>query len=303
MSTEYYLAACMKQAQPRLNTLLRLMFAEARALGHPSQWLSSVIGLMRPLGYGERAIRTALFRLGEHGELAIERHGRRSVGRLSPTVAASLRAERQRIDTPPARSFGEAWIMLVNSGGLGASRYAEARKRLIALDYCQLAPNVLARPAHYRGAAAEAPEPGLAQFNVDGAQLAAAVRQPLSGQPDWDLDAAALQYRTFQQRFQPLRRLLDLPGAIDDEQAYQIRLLVSHGYQHCRRGDPLLPKELLPADWPAMAAYQTYMALLDGCAAQSRRHMLTVIVGSLPDHPIYERINQRRSIEREATVQ
>lgn len=286
-TTEYHLAACLKQAGPRLNTLLKLMFGEARTLGHPTQWLSSVIELMQPLGYTERAIRTALFRLGEHSELAVERHGRRSLCMLAPGVAASLQAERLRLNTPPARSFGEDWTMLVNSGGLGAIRYAEARKRLRALDYCQLAPNVLARPSAYRGAGLTvmppAQEQGLALFDVSGAQLAAAVRQPLFGQAEWDLETAALQYQKFQQRFQPLRQLLEQRGAIDDEQAYRIRLLVSHGYQHCRRSDPLLPQELLPEDWQAMAAYQTYIALYGGCAAQSRRHMLKVMAASLPD--------------------
>lgn len=311
MSTEYYLAACLKQARPRLNTLLKLMFGEARTLGHPTQWLGSVIELMQPLGYTERAVRTALFRLGEHRELAVERHGRRSLCMLAPDAAASMQAERQRINTPPSRSFSEDWTMLVNSGGLGALRYAEARKRLRALDYCQLAPNVLARPAGHCGAGPAvmppAQEQGLALFDVAGAQLAAAVRQPLFGQGGWDLETPALQYQKFQQRFQPLRQLLEQRGAIDDQQAYRIRLLVSHGYQHCRRGDPLLPQELLPEDWQAMAAYQTYMALYGGCAAQSRRHMLKVMAASPADHPQpnlnYDRLNQRRSTEHEATVQ
>jgi phenylacetic acid degradation operon negative regulatory protein len=289
-TTEYHLAACLKQVRPRLNTLLKLMFCEARTLGHPTQWLSSVIELMQPLGYTERAIRTALFRLGEHQELTIERHGRRSLCMLAPAVIASLQAMIGRLNTPPARSFGEEWTMLVNSGGLGAVRYAEARKHLQSMDYCQLSSNVLARPASYRDTAPavlpSGQEHGLALFDVSGAQLAAAVRQPLFGQTDWDLETAAAQYRQFHQRFQPLRLLLAQRGAINDQQAYRLRLLVSHAYQHCRRNDPLLPQELLPEQWPAMDAYQTYMALYGGCAAPARRHILKTMAASLPDRAI-----------------
>jgi phenylacetic acid degradation operon negative regulatory protein len=280
-TSEHLVAACLRQARPRLNTLLKLMFGEAHTLGHPTQWQSSVIELMQSLNFGERAIRTALFRLGEHRELDIERHGRRSLCMLAPAAAATMQAMRQRLNRPPARSFGEDWTMLVNSGGLGAARYAEARKRLQRLDYCQLAPNVMARPAAYGGAGTAAMPPGeehgLALFDVSGAQLAAAVRQPLFGQPDRDLATAAAQYRQFLQRFQPLRQQLGQRGAISDEQAYRVRLLVTHGYLHCRGSDPLLPQELLPEAWPAMAAHQTYMALYGGCAGPARRHMLKVM--------------------------
>lgn len=289
-NTECYLAACLEQVRPRPSTLLKLMFREARALGHPAQWLGSVIELMRPLGYTERAIRTALFRLSEHRQLAVERHGRRSLCMLAPEVAASLRAEQQRINTPPVRSFGEDWIMLVNSGGLGAVRYTEVRKRLLALDYCQLAPNVLARLAGYRDADTTATQPtqeqGLALFDVSGAQLGEAVRQRLFGQNEWDLETPASQYRKFQQRFEPLRQLLEQHGqhgAIEDQQAYRIRLLISHDYQRCRRSDPLLPQELLPEQWPAMDAYKTYLALYGGCTVPAGRHMLKIMAASPTD--------------------
>ena len=282
MSTTSYLDACLQQARPRLNTMLILMFSEARLFGQNSQWLGSAIALLEPLGFQERAIRTALFRLAAHQAVRVERHGRRSLCRLAPATAAAVAAARQRLDIPPARSFGEDWTILVNSGGISAARYGAVRKRLLTLDYCQLAPNLLARPTAYRARAGverdmpASEEHGLALFDVGGAQLAAAMRQPLFGRSDCDLEAADELYRQFQQRFQPLSKLLAQHGAISDEQAFLIRLLVSHGYQHCRRSDPLLPQELLPTTWQAMAAYQTYTALYCGCASQARRHIQAV---------------------------
>ncbi|MCU6499035.1 transcriptional regulator, PaaX family protein [Rugamonas sp. A1-17] len=288
MNTESHIEDCLRQARPRLNTMLVLMFSEARLFGQKSQWLASAITLMEPLGFQERATRTALFRLTEHQAIRVERHGRRSLCMLTPATAAAVRAARQRLDIPPARSFAEDWTILVNSGGISAARYTAARKRLLALDYCPLAHNLLARPASYcagiEGASASE-DHGLAAFDVSGAQLAAAMRQPLFGRSEWDLDAADALYREFQQRFQPLRKLLDQHGAISDAQAFAIRLLVSHGYQHCRRADPLLPQELLPASWPAMAAYQTYVALYCRCAGQARRHIQTVTAATAAPSP------------------
>ncbi len=271
-----YLDAALRQAKPRLSTLLKLMFSEAQACGQNTQWLGSVIALLQPLGFQERTVRTALFRLAESKLIRIERHGRRSLCMLTPAAAGAIMAARQRLNIPAARSFSEDWTMLVHTGGFSAARYAAARKQLLHLDYCVLAPNVMARPASYARGIQSGEDHGLALFEVNGSQLAAAARQPLFGKMDWDLATPTELYRQFQQRFMPLRAMLGRRGAFTDQQAYVIRLVVSHGYQHCRRSDPLLPQELLPADWPAMAAYQTYVALYAGCASQARRYILKI---------------------------
>jgi len=289
-TTASHIETCLLQARPRLNTMLILMFSEAQLFGQKSQWLGSAIALMQPLGFQERAIRTALCRLADHQALRVERHGRRSLCQLAPATAAAVWAARQRHNIPPERSFAEDWTILVNTGGINAARYATTRKRLLALDYCLLAPNLLARPSAYRsaldGTMPAAEELGLALFDVSGAQLAAATSQPLFGCTDWDLDGIAELYQQFLQRFEHLRGLLDQPGAISDEQAFLLRLLVSHGYQHCRRSDPLLPQELLPDAWPALAAYQTYVALYCRCAGPARRHILALTTVATEPPPV-----------------
>ncbi|MGV7207192.1 PaaX family transcriptional regulator C-terminal domain-containing protein [Oxalobacteraceae bacterium A2-2] len=288
-TTAFDMDACMEQVRPRLSTMLTLMLSEALALGQKTLWLGTVIALTEPLGFQERAIRTALFRLAEHDMLRVERHGRRSLCMLAPAKAAALVAARHRLNIPPERGFNEDWTILVHSGGIGSVHYAAARKRLLALEYCQLAPNLLARPASYRTPAPSAmpagEEHGLALFDVSGPQLANAVRQPLFGQAECDLEAAVTGYRAFLARFEPLLPLLPLQGrrgAISDEQACMLRLLVIDSYQHCRAADPLLPRDLLPPSWPAMAAYQAYLAIYNGCAAQSRRHILKQMALSSP---------------------
>lgn len=283
-TTEHYLQAYLRQARPRLNTLLKLMLSESHVFGQPAQWLGSVIEFAQPLGFHERTIRTAVFRLTEHQELHIERHGRRSLCLLAPATLASFQTARQRLNRPPARSLDEDWTVLLNSGGISAARYADARRQLSNQDYCMLAPNLLARPAACRDSQGcglpQAAQHGLAMFDVSGAQLAAALHQPLFGQAEWDLDTPAAAYQEFQQRFGPLRQLMGQRGAISDQQAFAIRLLVSHAYQHCRHADPMLPQELLPHTWPAMAAYQTYVALYSGCASQARRHLLNTMAAA-----------------------
>jgi phenylacetic acid degradation operon negative regulatory protein len=267
--------------------MLKLMFSEAHAFGQKTLWLHSVIELMRPLGFHERTVRTALYRLTVHKQLRMERHGRHSLCMPAPAAVAAMVAARQRLNTSPARSFGEDWTMLVNSGGVSAARYSVIRKRLLEMDYCLLAPNVLARPLVYDAALPPGMPPpaehGLAQFDVGGAQLAAAVRQPLFGAAEYDLDGAATLYRQFAQCYEPLLPLLGRYGAVSDEQAFLIRLLVSHGYQHCRHSDPLLPQELLTDGWPAEAAYRTYAALYNGCADQARRQVQSVMASTAPE--------------------
>ncbi|MRX10150.1 transcriptional regulator, PaaX family protein [Pseudoduganella sp. FT25W] len=298
MNSEFYIDAVLRQAKPRLSTLLKLMFSEAQAFGQKTQWLGSVIALLEPLGFQERTIRTALFRLAESKLIKIERHGRRSLCMLTPPTAAAILSARQRLNIPAARSFGEDWTMLVHTGGFSAARYAAARKQLLDLDYCVLAPNVMARPASYTRGIQAGEDHGLALFEVAGAQLAAAVRQPLFGKCDWDLETPTELYEQFQQRFMPLRQMLGQRGAFTDQQAYMVRLLVSHGYQQCRRSDPLLPHELLPADWPAMTSYQTYVALYAGCAAQARRHILKITESPALEQPVIAAPSSRQVVRR-----
>ncbi|WP_343729881.1 PaaX family transcriptional regulator C-terminal domain-containing protein [Duganella sp.] len=269
MTTGLYISACLRQARPRLSTLLKLMFGEALAFGQNTLWLGSVIELIEPLGFQERTIRTALFRLARHNIISIQRHGRRSACRLTPEAASAVLEARHRLSQPAVRSFDEKWSMVVNTGDISAARFASARKHLLEQEYCLLAPNLLARPASYL---AQHEVLDLARFDVSGSQLAAAARQPDVGN---DLETPAAMYQQFQQRFLPLRQMLGQRGAFNDEQAYVVRMLVSHAYQHCRRSDPLLPRELLPETWPASAAQQTYVALYNGCATQARRHTIT----------------------------
>jgi phenylacetic acid degradation operon negative regulatory protein len=298
MNSQFHIEAVLRQAKPRLSTLLKLMFSEAQAFGQKTQWLGSVIALIEPLGFQERTIRTALFRLAESKLIKIERHGRRSLCMLTPSTAAAIQAARQRLNTPAARSFGEDWSMLVHTGGFSAVRYATARKQLLELDYCVLAPNIMARPASYARGVQSGEDHGLALFEVNGSQLAAAVRQPLFGKMDWDLETPKELYEEFQQRFTPLRAMLGKRGALTDQQAYMVRLLVSHGYQHSRRSDPLLPQELLPPEWPAMAAYQTYVALYAGCAGQARRHILKITETPALEQPVIAAPPPRQVVRR-----
>lgn len=275
-ATETQLQSCLRQAQPKLSDMLQLLFSESAAFGQDALWVRSVIDLTMPLGFQERAIRTALFRLGTRDTLQPQRHGRRSQCTLTPATATAIEAERQRMNMSPQRSFDTNWIMLVNSGGLGALRYAAKRKQLHALDYCLLAPNVMARPVDY-GCDDEADYLGLAGFEVSGSQLATACGQPLFGKSEWDLATPRQLYRQFQQRYEGLREALGQPGAISDQQAWSIRLLAGHDYRRCRRADPLLPREWLPQDWPAMAAYETYIDIYEGCAAGARRHVMKLM--------------------------
>jgi phenylacetic acid degradation operon negative regulatory protein len=298
MNSEFYIDAVLRQAKPRLSTLLKLMFSEAQAFGQKTQWLGSVIGLLEPLGFQERTIRTALFRLAESKLIRIERHGRRSLCMLTPPTAAAILATRQRLNIPAARSFAEDWTMLVHTGGFSAARYATARKQLLDLDYCVLAPNLMARPASYTRGMQAGEDHGLALFEVSGNQLAAAVRQPLFGKASWDLETPAELYQQFQQRFMPLRHMLGQRGAFSDQQAYKLRLLVSQGYQHARRSDPMLPQELLPPEWSAMAAYQTYVALYAGCAAQARRHILKITESPALEQPVIAAPSSRQVVRR-----
>jgi len=87
-------------------------------------------------------------------------------------------------------------------------------------------------------------------------------------------------YAQFIARFQPLLRLLqEQPDsvAIDAEQAFVIRSLLTHAYRRVQLHDPQLPVELLPEPWPGTQAYALARALYRRTYAAAEDYILATL--------------------------
>lgn len=79
-------------------------------------WLGSVAALLEGLGFGERFVRTALFRLNKEEWLDVVRIGRRSFYRLSDKGLRLTRRAEHKIYRAGAPEWDGTWLLLLSEG-------------------------------------------------------------------------------------------------------------------------------------------------------------------------------------------
>ena len=71
--------------------------------------------------------------------------------------------------------------------------------------------------------------------------------------------------------------MLQAQPAIDAEQAFVIRSLLTHAYRRVQLHDPQLPVELLPEPWPGSQAYALARALYRITYAAAEEHIVATL--------------------------
>lgn len=239
----------------RGGSLLITIFGDAIAPRGGAIALESLIRLAAPFGLTERLVRTSVARLARDSWLAAERCGRRSEYRLSATGAARFADATQRIYAPAPRSWDGRWTLLLLPAGQARPR--SLREALRWHGFGQLHAALFAHPGTTPAQAREWLHdiPGAAEallLHSSGADRV--VDRKLAAQ-GWDLQLLDERYRRFAQRFEPLQRWAATPEAAG-EAAFLARTLLIHEYRKIHLRDPLLPLNLLPADWVGARAYE-----------------------------------------------
>src|SRR3546814_15529018 len=105
--------ALLERDSPRAKSLCVTLLGDAIGPHGGSIWLSDLIELVTPLGINERLLRTSVFRLVAQDWLQSERHGRRSLYRLSEQGLELTRQASGRIyEGPPAEGGGD-WHLVI----------------------------------------------------------------------------------------------------------------------------------------------------------------------------------------------
>jgi phenylacetic acid degradation operon negative regulatory protein len=100
----------------------------------------------------------------------------------------------------------------------------------------------------------------------------------------WDLNDLAKRYARFVQRFEPAHDVLRVRAA-DPGTGFILRTLLIHEYRRLHLRDPLLPRRLLPADWPGLRAADLCREIYWRVFAASEIHLSQVAAqldGALP---------------------
>lgn len=272
-------AAVCSDGAPSARNLLVTVFGDVLAPLGPDtavsvQALSSVVA---DFGVNERLVRTSLTRLVNDDLLAVRTVGRRSSYRIAPRAVDLFAAADDRIYRGRPEPWGGEWTVVVLDGAESTvDRRATLRSELADLGLGAVAPNVLVSPTVPPSSAADVVHRvgGFEQVLVlrstvvPGADLAdpiALARRCLG------LEELERRYVTLADRFEAFDDAT--LATFDDARATKLRLLVVSTFRRVVLADPLLPPELLPADWVGARARSEAARLYRSVRAASDRHL------------------------------
>jgi phenylacetic acid degradation operon negative regulatory protein len=215
--------------------------------------VSALIRLLEPVGIAEPAVRTAISRMAAQGWLTAVRVGEAPGYRATPRAIDRLSQAASRI----YRSTPEPWDGRWHLVFVQAPRHRAARERLrqelAYLGYAEHAPAVWLSPFRR-------PEVDEVVTRAGGsARHAVAVDLDPDPAGAWDLGGLAASYAAWPAVAKRLASEGPVgDGTSEDERAFAARFRLVHEWRKFLFADPGLPAELLPRDWPGVAAAEVF---------------------------------------------
>ena len=281
-------------------SLIASLYGDALAHRGGEIWLGSLTALLAGLGFGERFVRTSLFRLNKDGWLEVERVGRRSYYRMTGNSYRQARRAAAKIYRAGQPDWDGTWLLLL-SEGLDKSTLQQVKNQLIWQGFGTLAPSLMASPSqNLTEVQALLHESGVAD-NV----ICFEARSPLQlsqaalksrVEECWQLTEKNERYGEFIHSFRPLLPLLKEASAqeLTPRRCFLIQLLLIHFYRRVVLKDPMLPDVLLPPHWLGQSARQLCINIYQRVAPGALQFVSEVgetSVGDLPqpDDSWYQR--------------
>ena len=210
-------------------SLISSLYGDALSHRGGEIWLGSLAALLEGMGFGERFVRTALFRLNKEGWLDVSRIGRRSFYRLSDKGLRLTRRAENKIYRAELPAWDGKWLLLL-SEGLDKTTLADVKKQLIWQGFGTLAPSLMASPSqNLADVQSLLHDAGVAENVIffEAHSPLALSRAALRSRVEecWQLTEQNAMYETFINSFRPLLPLLKEapPEDLTPERCFQIR--------------------------------------------------------------------------------
>src|SRR5260370_13778123 len=281
------LVARFRRQRPlRGGSLIVTVFGDAIMPRGGASALGSVIEVAAPFGLNERLVRTATARLAHDGWLEGRRAGKLSEYHLSKNGRARFAEATKRIYGEPDKEWSGRWTLIVVPPMRAAERN-EIREELVWLGFGEISANVFAHPEFdSRALGAQRSSGGLLSRVVacDASLGEDDVRQRVVGL-GWELEDLGERYRRFVNRFAMVQAELKRHRNIEPRDCFLVRTLLIHEYRRLHLRDPLLPAQLLRADWPGAQAAALCREIYARVFAPSEIHLSRVankLAGPLP---------------------
>jgi phenylacetic acid degradation operon negative regulatory protein len=241
-------------------------------------WLSvrALIALMTDLEVDAAATRSSVSRLKKRGVLAPSRQDAQAGYTLSESALAVLAEGDARIWSRPRASVADGWLVVVFSvPELEREKRHELRSLLTRLGFGTAAPGVWVAPGTaYDETLAAVTRQGLASYTefFRGSYLGVGSVGTRVGEW-WDLAGVATLYDEFLAEHRPLARVR---GA-DPTRAFTAYVPMLTAWRRFPYLDPGIPLELLPSQWPGVAAGDLFESLDTRLREPAAAHALSLI--------------------------
>jgi phenylacetic acid degradation operon negative regulatory protein len=256
----------LKREPSRTGSIVITVFGDAIVPRGGSIWLGTLLEFFKTIDIDSSVVRTAMSRLAADGWFEREKVGRNSFYRLVKQGRQTFDIAAKHIYGAPVSDWtGRFELLLI---GNGEDRDA-AREALKNAGFGSPLPGVWVAPS-----GVPIPEEAAGAIRLEVSAEDDSGRRLLS--ESWPLHRTADAYQKFMKTFEPLRGWIDRRERLSDADAFTARILLIHHYRRVVLRDPLLPTELLPADWPGRAARklcgEIYRGLLPASEQWLDRH-------------------------------
>jgi phenylacetic acid degradation operon negative regulatory protein len=272
-----------QQKRAYASSLIISMFGDVVVPRGGRIWLGSMISLLEPLGLNGRMIRTAMFRLARDKWLRTEALGRRSDYLLAPSGLSRFYEASRHVYASHAQPWDCRWRLIIGVGQIDQKDREALRRALFWQGFGALSLDCYVHPGADLSATFDALDAeGLGHllgkmmrlFATDSRLGGMASNADLVAHA-WNLGELSDAYGRFIATYMPALAELrcDRNSAIDEEEAFLLRLLLIHDYRRLLLRDPELPDVLVPAGWPGQTARALCKELYRRLLAPSERYL------------------------------
>lgn len=244
----------LREEPSRTWSIIITVYGDAIVPRGGSVWLGTLLDFFGALEISDGVVRTAMSRLAADGWLERNRVGRNSFYRLADKGTETFRRATEHIYNPRTPEWHGHFEMLLPDNGPDRDLM---RSALEGAGFGAPVPGVWIAPV----GTPIPPEASAAKRLKAGGDDA--TNRTLAAQ-SWPLAETSEAYRRFSAAFGPLHEALIAGGRLTDLESVVIRILLIHQYRRIVLRDPILPAEILPNDWPGMAA-RALCADIYGC--------------------------------------
>jgi phenylacetic acid degradation operon negative regulatory protein len=238
--------------------------------------VAALVRLLAPLGVADPAVRTAVSRMVRQGWLERVRLADGAGYALTPRAARRLDEAAHRLYHGRDTGWDGTWHLVVTGPVKERSRRDRLRAGMSLLGYAMLDDRTWLgpRPSQELDVLLETEGIGAERFRSrhDGDTLALVGRA-------WDLEALGHAYTRWLEEARAVAAGAAGDGA-GDEEAFAARSRLVHDWRQFLFRDPGLPRELLPADWPGVAAAEFFVGESRRLLPAANRFVHTCLTGS-----------------------